>query len=302
MLGLGLMAAVVLAQGSPAPKTPETEGPAAQPAPAASTPAPVAAPVPLASDGAELGLRRAKNEYAYGNYERAVEQLKGLLYPMRLTSDDQVVEARKYLALSYYLLGNVKLASEEFRKLLYLSPDYELDPYTVAPAIIETFEIVRGSMKDELNAIRQRQSDEKLAAATQPGFRRTIEITISERSEFATLLPFGIGQFQNGEIGWGIVFLATELALLAANVSSYLWAASVGDYTTAEADKRTLVQRLTVAQYASAALFGVAWSLGVFQARLNFVPIVRAPPVVKDEPLTPARSSIAPGLFFGFDF
>ena len=86
--------------------------------------------------GIEDALRRAKNEYAYGNYEAAVEQLHALLYPMQLSTDEQVIGARKYLALSYYLLDRLDEVGEEFAKLLHLDPDYELDPYTVAPPVI----------------------------------------------------------------------------------------------------------------------------------------------------------------------
>jgi tetratricopeptide (TPR) repeat protein len=241
----------------------------------------------------EVALRRAKNEYAYGNYAQAVEQLRALMYPMKLTSDEQVLEARKHLALSHYLLGQTQQAIEEFRKLLFLSPDFQLDPYTIAPAIIELFEDVRKQMKTELDAIRQRKSDEQLDAPSRRGFRRTVEVTISERSELATFMPFGIGQFQNGDTQWGSIFLASEVLLLAVNIGSYVWAASIGDFHSEEPDKRLLIERLTISQYAAATLFGVAWSLGVVQARLNFVPVVRAPPVIHDEPL--GRSTAALG-------
>ncbi len=278
MLGLGIALALALGQ-TPSPQAADvtSAAPAASPAPANGA---------AAADGdidVEALLRRAKNEYAYGNYEAAVEQLRALIYPMRLTSDEQVLEARKYLALSHYLLGKVTLASEEFQKLLYLSPDYQLDPYTIAPPVIELFELVREKMRPELDAIRQRQSDEKLRAPAQQGFRRTIETTITERSDFATLLPFGVGQFQNGEVGWGLAFLTAELTFLAVNIASYAWASSIGNYHTEE--DRRLVTRLRIVQYASAAAFGLTWSLGVVDARLNFVPVVRAPPVVRDEPL-----------------
>src|SRR5262245_28292469 len=63
-------------------------------------------------------LRRAKNEYAYGNYAPAVELLRGLLYPMRLYSDEQVIEARRYLGLALYLLDRRAEAQDEFTKLL----------------------------------------------------------------------------------------------------------------------------------------------------------------------------------------
>jgi tetratricopeptide (TPR) repeat protein len=241
----------------------------------------------------EAELRRARNEFAYGNYNLAAEKLRELLYPMRLYNDDQVIETRKYLALSYYLLGKVNAAKEEFGKLLYLSPDYQLDPYTVPPPIIELFELVRSQMKPELDAIRQRQSDEQLQAATKSGYVRHVDQTMLERSELATFLPFGVGQFQNGDYGWGAVFAISELALLGVNIGAYLWATSYGP-TYHDQSRQRLVQALTVAQYSSLALFGVVWSVGVFQARLSFQPLVPGPRVVHDEPV--GHASIGGGL------
>ena len=50
-----------------------------------------------AIEDVDAELRRAGNEYAYGNYEEAILQLQNLLYPMRLTSEQQVLEARELL-------------------------------------------------------------------------------------------------------------------------------------------------------------------------------------------------------------
>ena len=199
-----------------------------------------------------------------------------------LYKDEQVIEARKYLALSYHLLGKPDAASEEFAKLLYLSPDYQLDPYTVPPRLVELLETVRARMKPELDAIRQRKSDEQLQSATKQGRVVTIEQTMVERSDFATLLPFGVGQFQNGDYGWGAIFAGTELALIAVNVGAYLAATSYGP-TYSNKKLQTRVQALTVTQYGALTLFGFAWSLGVFQARLNFQPLTPGARVVHDE-------------------
>ncbi len=255
----------------------------------------------LAADPADVEsqLRRAKNEYAYGNYQQASEHLLALIYPMQLTRDEQVIDARKYLALSYYLLGKMTASAEEFGKLLYLSPDYALDPYTIAPPIIEFLELVRGKMKPELDAIRQRNSDEKLKAPSRQGFIRSIDQTYYERSDFATLMPFGTGQFQNGDLGLGAVFAVSELALLGANIGAFLWAASLGDY---EPGQRRLAQSLTIAQYAAAGLFGLVWSLGVFQARLNFTPLITGPRTIREEPIkspSPLKAQSAAGPTFG---
>ncbi|MCK5689828.1 hypothetical protein KAI87_11190, partial [Myxococcota bacterium] len=133
----------------------------------------------------EDALRRAKNEYAYGEFELAAEHLHNLLYPMmRLHTDDDVIEARKYLALSYYLLDRVEEMGEEFAKLLLLEPDYKLDPFTVAPPVIEEFEIVRTLLKPELDRIREEKLQKRMQEPKRAGYRQIVETTITERSEF----------------------------------------------------------------------------------------------------------------------
>ncbi len=246
----------------------------------------------------EAELRRAKNEYAYGNYDAAVQQLLALVYPMRLYNDEQVLEARRYLALAYYRLDKLDAAREEFGKLLYLDPDHELDPYTVPPAVVELLEHVRARMKPELDAIRQRQSDEKLGRGSKKGRVVTIEQTMIERSELGTLLPFGVGQFQNGDYRMGALFASLELTLLAANIGAYLWAASYGP-TFSDRDIERRVQALTVVQYGALALFGVAWSLGVMHARAGFLPVVPGSRVVREQS---AATSFAPQFWLDARF
>ncbi len=87
-----------------------------------------------------------------------IDQLRSLLYPMRLYSDGQVIDARKYLGLSYYLMNREQDMREEFQKLLYLDPDYQLDPFSIPPPIIEVFEHIRTDMRPQLDVIRLRKS------------------------------------------------------------------------------------------------------------------------------------------------
>ena len=251
------------------------------------------------STAVEDDLRRAKNEYAYGNYDKSVSILRGLLYPMRLVTDEQVIEARKYLALSFYLLDRLDEVGEEFAKLLHIDPDYQLDPFTIAPPIIEMFETIRKKLKPELDVIRQLKSDSKRKEPLKPGVQREIERRITERSELATFMPFGIGQFQNGQFGWGVAFLTSELLLLAANVVAYTYTVRmIGNY---DSSKRKLVQALTVTQYSALALFGLAWSLGIFHARLHFVPAVESPETVREIPLTEVKKG-PPGMVLTLRF
>ena len=260
-------------------------------------PDPAAATPPAAETSREAGplsindtLRRAKNEYAYGNYLVAVDLLRGLLYPMRLFSDEQVIDARRYLGLALYLLDRKGEARDEFTKLLFLDPDYELDPFTVAPPIVDLFEQVRREHQPELDVIRERKTS--ATVQTQPqGFKRTVLIHATERSDIATFMPFGVGQFVNGDIAWGIVFAAVELVALGLNVGSWVFLRTrQGDVLEQEAE---LVQALVITQFASAALFGVTWSLGIFHARLNFIPSSERR-TVTDEPLGAPGAAAGP--------
>ncbi len=232
----------------------------------------------------EDALRRARNEYAYGNYQAAIDQLRALLYPMRLSTDAQVIEARKYLALSYYLLDRLDEVGEEFAKLLHLDPDYELDPYTVAPPVIEMFESIRRQLRPELDVIRQLRSDRQIEQPPAAGVTREIERSFTERSELALYLPFGLGQFQNGDTALGVVFAVSEAVLLAINIAAYLIAVEGVGTNYAQTD-RSLVQGLAIAQYASLTLFGLVWSIGVLEARLSFVPLVAGAERVREVPL-----------------
>ena len=68
----------------------------------------------------------------------------------------------------------------------------------------------RKQLKPELDIIRERK-EEKIRKQKSHGLTlRTVERTIVEQSQVATLLPFGSGQFQNGDTALGTVFLFTE--------------------------------------------------------------------------------------------
>jgi hypothetical protein len=233
-----------------------------------------APPVPILEQ-----LQRAKNEYAYGNYDLASQKLQSLLYPMRLESDAQVIEARHYLGIVHFLLDEKDAAKLEFLKLLYLSPAYQLDPFSVAPPIIELFESVRSAHASELEAIRINQRE--LEAQQKLGIKQANHKEIEPHTEFrvanhevVTFLPFGIGQFHNGDTGIGLILAVAQLSLLSLNIGSYLWLhgqrvdGQAGYPSTAKAS----VDAATWTMIGSAVTLGLVWSFGVLHARLSFKP------------------------------
>jgi len=74
----------------------------------------------------EPALKAGIRAYEEGNYNAASRQLKSALQG-GLNSFGQI-EAHKYLAFIHCASGQESLCREEFRKVLWLSPDFELAP------------------------------------------------------------------------------------------------------------------------------------------------------------------------------
>ena len=233
-------------------------------------------------------LRRAQEEYNYGNYQASAEKLSALLYPMQLRTDEQVIETRKLLGLSYTLLKKRQEAEEEFTKLLYLAPDFQLDSFSVAPPIIEQFEAIRTSLKQDLDVIRLSREVTTPESEATPGLR-IVQQRYIERTTLPLYFPFGLGQYQNGDNVNGRIFTGAHILLLAMNIGSYFWARSLNDYTPAQ---EKTVENLAAAQYGSAILFGLTWGISIFQAHLHFVPRLPLPPLIEDEE---SAATLSPG-------
>ena len=65
-------------------------------------------------------FRLGKNQFIHGQYDEAIASMNSLIYPLILDSEDDVIEARRVLAIAYYLTGRRQEATSEFTKLLYL--------------------------------------------------------------------------------------------------------------------------------------------------------------------------------------
>ena len=162
--------------------------------------------------------------------------------------------------------------------------------------MIEAFENVRRQLEPQLSEIRKQKINPTVAKPEPvilPGPPQRIEIV--ERSEFSTFLPFGAGQFQNGDNGLGTFFAVTEATLLALNIAAYFLARY-------SAESPEAIQRLMVLQYASATLFGVTWSIGVFEARLHFQPTITRTIDTVDPTNPGQKTNLSGTLRFGIDF
>lgn len=265
----------------------------AAPLRAQSTPHPaVVSPPAQLNDTAELA--RVVSLYDAGKYGECADSLRRLLsnegaHPLH---DPDVVEsARIYHAACLIGSGQNQLADEPLRVAIRQNPQMKPpDSLVFPPQVIDRFLRVRETMFDVI----RKAEDERVKQAQEQAHRQEErakrerarvlglerlaqqETVITPRSRWLALVPFGVGQFQNGEKSLGYVFLTSEI-LLAASTLTTLGVETHLVLATSEVDKAdpkingTLADWKTALEYSSYAWLGVS-VIGIVEAQLAFTP------------------------------
>lgn len=203
----------------------------------------------------EDALKRANRAYTFGDYEGAVQVLTPVVEPeMEIRGLSEQVRAFELLGLSHWYLGQNDASKRYFRRMILVNPDKELDPRLVPPPIIEFYEDLRQDLAEDIKRseaeLRKRIEEEERQRRERNALIK--EVTYKENSLVVALLPFGVGQFQNGDETLGWIFLTAEVAAITLSVS-FLYAAESlrqpnGFFRPEEAD---LARNLQTAQIIS---------------------------------------------------
>lgn len=163
----------------------------------------------------------AKNAFYYQDYDRTIALLTPLLTPeVRLPSKEQLQHAREMLGASLWWKKNPAAFREQFTRLLQDDARFELDAFYYPPEMVRDF----GELKTQLE-----QAGLIKVPVDTTRKPAKVETYLYQHTPFGlTLLPFGVGQFANGQEGAGVLFLSLESSFLLANLSSwiYLYAAN----------------------------------------------------------------------------
>ena len=174
-----------------------------------------------AQDGGNKAFDNAVRTFQYQDYGRAQKLFQELLYPdVILEEVDQIRDAREYLGASEWFLGNQEAARQEFTSLLINWSNHELDPFYYPPDLISFFESLRVELV-QLKLIKDRpkpQLEEEENGQEGAVYEKE---TINIQSPVMPWIPFGVGQFSNGDISLGTTFLILETGLLATAITSY---------------------------------------------------------------------------------
>jgi hypothetical protein len=267
-------------------------------------------------------LDKARNAYLAHQYEEADQRFKVLLDPKNPVLHDRLLatQARMYWGAVMLAKNEQALASQQFEQLLTSDPTYEPDPLAFPTDVVNLFIDVRSRLRERLNQLahdRALQEAERRAReeamAKQQALRLQIlekrageERVVSVHSRWIALLPFGAGQFQNGQRGLGYGFLGFELALAAAAaITLPVYLADLHDEASAYSrndlpatqgyhDRAAAVRDTNLGLNIS---FAAVALLGIIQAEVAFVPeeatLLHRP--IPEAP-TPAPPATAPAI------
>jgi hypothetical protein len=266
---------------------------------------------------ARAELEKARASFVARNWTDAEERLRALLDPRTGTLKERALisQARMYLGATQLSLGKKDEAKESFEKLVLDDPTFEPDPLSFPGEAINTFIDVRSSLLEQIKTASQnaaRLAEEKRAReeAEREAERVWLErvkaqaaeekITV-RNSRIVASLPFGAGQFQNGQLVLGGVFLAAEAVALGGTVVTYGMYRYARDRENEElaGDLRLAPQwhqraeDVRVANLAFAGGFLATAAIGIAHAHYTFVP-ERAQKKPRDlPPLEPVRPRAA---------
>lgn len=252
----------------------------------------------------------ARAQYEAQHFEAAVQLFEDLLLgPVpRVRNLALRLESRKYLGAAYLFVGRSDDAREQFRQLLEEDAAYTLDPLGFPAAVHAVFDEAREQLEARRRAAEQAAAEhldeeerQRLLrlAAEQERMRQLEELANYEtivipNSRALATVPFGTGQFRNGNRAFGATLAVGQLALLAGSVGTYVGLRSLlaisaqctadpsdcplemgppgGPRTRDELQFIDRERRVRVSNYILTGGFVALVLVGIIEAHVNFVP------------------------------
>jgi hypothetical protein len=249
----------------------------------------------------EADLKRARTRFDFGAYADCAGTVRQLLSESPALSEREAVEAYRMLAISEYQLGDLAQARSAFVNLLSWDPDFTLDPFLVPPPIVELLDQVKRDNEVALKPLRERRRALKEQQRLADDAKRrllmdeqsrtgppTKLVRVQERLYLFNWMPFGAGQFQNGDRVKGTAIAAGQVTAGLVNLATFLLHNQIAEdrsrlCTSSEPNcsrppftdaDRTLLGRIEAAKYVSAGLFWALYGYGVWDAHRHYVPVV----------------------------
>jgi hypothetical protein len=244
----------------------------------------LAVPARAASQQAEFD--KGQQFYANGQHIQADDFFRKAIDSVTptITEPNLVSKGRMIIAASDMYLGRKADAIAQFELILKANAKFEPDPIAFPPGVLEEFRKTRDRLETEAIAKAAGDKTTKDLLACRADLSRVEaryeslktyagdERLVTKRSRIVASLPFGIGQFQNGDTGLGILFLTTEVAAVAAATIAFGVHESI-PRQPADVDKaRSAETTSKIVNWVGVGAFILLAAGGITQAHLAFVP------------------------------
>jgi len=269
--------------------------------------------VALALATPDADVKRARDRYEFGAYADAAGAIRDVLSRSPDLPEPVAIEAWRILGLAEYQLGNKGAARAAFVQLLSIDPDQVLDPFLVPPPVVDFFDKVRAEAEPELAPLRERKKQLKEQERLADEARRRLLaeemirsgppskiIIVQEHIYMLNFLPFGVGQFQNGDTTKGIIIAVSQVVLGAVNLGAIFAHNAIAQDSSRRCSvststncsnppipdsDRALLQNIDVVKYVSAGLFWGVYAYGVADSLIHYVPRI-------ETEITPTKAAI----------
>lgn len=249
-------------------------------------------------------FEKARVAYLKKDYVEASARFEAMLDPKSGTvkTPDLINEALFCWGAVKFAQGDVAGAHLLWKRVVLSNAQYNADPLSYPAPVLNDFITYKATLNSEI--IQQQQQQAAQIAAQQEKERKerlrlearvkelekltAVETVEVRGSRLVALLPFGIGQLQNGKTALGVFFLATESVAVLATVGYFIgYRINVDQYNTILSDPTPMTphQRQTQAnQFALVAqdlrtvdliTLGVLGALivgGIVEAQIDFRP------------------------------
>lgn len=244
-------------------------------------------------------FEKGKNAYLYGDFTKVIaifDPLVGVENQEKLEDPRTLADALEMLGLSRYYLGEEATANDIFQRLIIMDPDRALSPITAPPDVVAVYDALKVELKAEIEIARETLERERERERQ----RTQIRVVVNHRrnSKWVTVVPFGVGQFQNGDNAWGGFFLGSELLAVSLSTVFYFAAQELRqpDGFFDRGEDVTLARNLRTAQFVSG---GAALALmigGAIHAAYTFEPMAET----RRERIKPTISPAGAGILIEF--
>ncbi|MEM1030766.1 MAG: hypothetical protein AAF928_07910 [Myxococcota bacterium] len=295
-------------------------------------------PSPPRLDARSL-LELATTRFERGNYSKAAEILAGLLrVEVDPTTDagrarrQVYLQARPLYAACLIALGQPEQADAVILDQYRDDPFYELPRGMFPQPVVDRFIEVEATHRDELerrkarvvagqqSLARRRAALAKARAARLEELERMAaeRLVVTTRSRWIATVPFGIGQFQNDDLGWGAFFAISESLTFGAALVSFIYverlpapeSINCGNDTAEDADGNLREVSCSALRNRFDIGRGVNWASSVAGLALLVTGVVEAQVSFESErviktkrpippPITPDAIITPDGAFFG---